>query len=928
MVPEATPDLTFLFTDIESSSRLWEEDPQAMEDLLDQHNEVLRQAIAAHRGSVFKTVGDGFCATFPDPIAALRSSLEAQIGLQTTPSCTDLGPLRVRMALHTGPARVIEGDYFGPSVNRVARLLAVGHGGQVLVSEATRRRLESALPPSTTLLDLGTHELKDMPEPQRVYQLMHPKLNASFPPLRSLSRRLDNLPPSRTTFVGRARDITRVAEKLRDGSLITLSGIGGTGKTRLAIEVASAARDAFPDGVWMVELAPLTDPALVSRAVADAVGIGEEPGRSLDATLCARLHERCLLLLFDNCEHVLDGAASLADKLLDHCPSVKILATSREPLTIDGEQIWPVAPLDIPVVPRSGLSWDDSERLRDYESVQLFEERALAVLPSFRVDATNADPVARIVSRLEGLPLAIELAAARVQTLPPQQLANRLEDRFRYLTGGSRMALPKHRTLRAAIDWSYDLLNQAERALLARLSVFRGSFELASAEAVSAGPPIETQTIVELLSSLVLKSLVELNEESRYRLLETVREYAAQKLLDSGEAFTYWERHRDRYIELAESSAVALTGPEQGEWLKRLEEEHDNFRIALEWSLEQRDAVSALRLSGALGRFWSIHGHSNDGRAWLGQALACDPRAPTELRAEATRWAGHLARTQGDLDAAQEYLDLSLALFEQAGDQRGIAAARNALGILANVRGDTVDARAHWKKSLACFRQLADQRGIAAVLANLGLLERTLGAHQRSRELLEESLLILREVGDKGGISSVVNNLAVEAFDRGEFDRAWSLNKESLELDRELDHPRGIAQSTHNLALIASEWGDFATAREMIEEAQRITRELGDRQSEANELLSLASVLLGEGRAEDGARVQGSAVAFLESIGAALDRREGSGYDQVANMLRTALGDVGYEAAWESGRALSIQEATALARRDTQSMGESNAQHT
>jgi predicted ATPase/class 3 adenylate cyclase len=494
--------VTFLFTDIEGSTRLWEEYPQQMRQALARHDAILRHTIQSHAGHVFKTMGDAFYAVFSSASEAVRAALDAQ-GALSAEDWSEVGGLYVRMALHTGRAEEREGDYLGPSLNRVARLLSIGHGGQVLLSEATQAQAGEAEIPGVVLRDMGSHRLKDLFAPERVFQLCHPDLRQEFPPLRSLSALRHNLPVQVTSLIGREREIEEVRQRLAEARLLTLTGSGGVGKTRLALQVAAELTEAYPEGVWLAELASLSDPDLVPQTTAQAIGVREEPGKSLTRTLADTLKDKRLLLVLDNCEHLVDACARLADTLLRSCPEMKVLATSREVLGIAGEVVYPVPSLSLPD-PQRPLTPDV---LGEYESVRLFAERAAGVAPAFVMTARNAGAVAHVCRQLDGIPLAIELAAARVRALSIEQVAQRLDDRFRLLTGGSRTALPRQQTLRALIDWSYDLLTGPEKRLLSRLSVFAGGWTLAAAEAVCSGEDIEAWEILDLLTSLVNKSL-------------------------------------------------------------------------------------------------------------------------------------------------------------------------------------------------------------------------------------------------------------------------------------------------------------------------------------------------------------------------------------------------------------------------------------
>ncbi|HZT40750.1 MAG TPA: adenylate/guanylate cyclase domain-containing protein, partial [Chthonomonadaceae bacterium] len=585
--------VTFLFTDIEGSTKLWEQHPEAMRSALARHDALLREAIEKHNGVVFKTVGDAFCAAFATAGEALAAALAAQQALQNE-DWAETGALRVRMALHTGTAEEREGDYFGPPLNRVARLLAIGHGGQVLLSEVTQGLTSDALPSAASLQNLGEHRLRDLSRPETVFQLLHPDLPAKYPPLKSLDSPdlPNNLPLHITSFIGREQEMAEVKNLLAGTRLLTLVGLGGAGKTRLALAIGAEVLEEYPDGVWLVELAPLSEPGLVPPAVASTLNLQEEPGRALLQTLTTALKCRRMLLVLDNCEHLLSACATFADTLLRACPQVKILATSREVLGIAGETVYRVPPLALPDPDRL----PSIELLMQFEAVRLFLDRATAVSTAFSITSENASAVARLCCQLDGLPLAIELAAARVRAMPVEQVASRLDDRFRLLTGGSRTALPRQQTLRALIDWSYDLLDESEKCLLRRLSVFTGGWTLEAAEAVCGA---DGEDVLDLLTSLVDKSLVvyeEQGDQGRYRMLETVRQYGRERLADTDpEAASVGQLHAEYYLSLAEQAAAQLLGPEQQRWLARLEREQDNLRAVLTRYQQDPDPHSADR---------------------------------------------------------------------------------------------------------------------------------------------------------------------------------------------------------------------------------------------------------------------------------------------------------------------------------------------
>ena len=544
------------------------------------------------------------------------------------------------MGLHAGEAQARNDSYHGYlALSHVQRLMSTASGGQVLLSQSTVDLVRERMPAGATLRDLGEVRLKDFPRPKHIYQLSGTGLPADFPPLQALSAIPNNLPVQLTSFVGRARELAELQRLLSTTRLLTLTGSGGVGKTRLSLQVAASLIDAFADGVWFVELAPLADPALIPQSIASALGVREQSGQPLLVLLSEYLHTRKALLVLDNCEHLVAECAQVAEVLLRAAPGLKILASSREALGIGGELAWHVPSLSLPDPRQLPVLAD----LSQYEAVRLFVERAAFALPAFKLSDINAPTVVKICQRLDGIPLAIELAAARVKALPIESIASRLDDRFRLLTGGSRTALPRQQTLRALIDWSHSLLSEPERILLRRLSVFSSGWTLEAGEAVCAGDGIGALDVVDLLAHLVDKSLVLLDEElARYRLLETIRQYAREKLLDSGEGAQVRSRHLGFYVRLGKEFSSEILGPGETLWLNRLELEHDNVRRAIEWSLESADALSGMRLTAALHLFWQQR-YTAEGLDYL-RALLAQPEAMgrTPARARALQSRGSL----------------------------------------------------------------------------------------------------------------------------------------------------------------------------------------------------------------------------------------------------------------------------------------------
>jgi predicted ATPase/class 3 adenylate cyclase len=683
--------VTFLFTDIEASTRLWEDHPDAMEVALARHDALLRGAIERGGGVVFKTVGDAFCAVFTAASDCVRAAAAGQLALQEEPWSPPV-TIRVRMAIHTGECTRRDDDFFGPTVNRVARLLAVGHGGQVLVSASARLALGELVPAGVWLRNLGEHRLKDLDRPEQVFDVCAAGLEDVTRPLRSVERPRHNLPSQLTSFVGRETETREVRSLLERQRLVTLTGAGGCGKTRLALRVAEHFVGGSGVEVCLVELASLRDPDLVASSVAAALDVRSEGARDVPDELINALQDRDVVLVLDNCEHLLDACAALVYRLLRSCVGVTVLATSRQSLGVDGESVYWLRSL---TVPEPGDC--DPDELITFESVQLLVERIRAQQPRFVVDAINAAAVADICRRLDGIPLALELVAARADALTLDELRDRLDERFRLLTRGARTALPRQRTLRALIDWSYDLLSTAEQRTLARCSVFAGGFDTDAAEAVCGREPIGVLDVIDHITALTAKSLVQSDEASgrtRYRLLETVRHYAAdQLLLAEGEVETTRTTHCDHYVELAERTEAQLFGPRQQEAFAWLTADLDNFRAALTWSSERPErGERGLRLAGALAQLWFMRGLYREGfdrtAELLSIAAAGDP-----VRAKALWSTGMLACLLGEEEAAQVLLDESLELARRAADGSLIARSLDFLGLLAFFRNELPSAR-------------------------------------------------------------------------------------------------------------------------------------------------------------------------------------------------------------------------------------------
>jgi predicted ATPase/class 3 adenylate cyclase len=859
-----TGTVSFLFTDIEGSTALLQQiGDRAYAALLEEHHRLLRDAFSSEGGHEIDTQGDAFFVVFPDA----RNAVAAAAGAQRAVASHAWAPgmqVRVRMGMHTGEPTLGGDNYVGIDVHRAARICSAGYGGQVLLSERTCELSRDRLPDGVAIKALGEHRLKDLHRPERLYQLLIEGLPADFPSLKTLDARTTNLPSLElTSFIGREREIQEVGALLAAHRLVTLMGPGGTGKTRLSLQTAADLSERFPHGVWLVELAPLADPAGVTQTVATVFSVREVPGRALLDTLADYLRGREALIVLDNCEHLTHPAAELAAALLRGCPKVRILATSREMLGVAGERTYRVPLLSLP----DAAGGASVQRLTQFDATRLFLERAALSNPNLTVTDAQAPLIIDICARLDGLPLAIELAAARARVLTIGQIAKRLDDRFRLLTGGSRTGLPHHQTLRATVDWSYDLLSEDERGLWRRLSVFAGGFSLEAAEAICADG--FTEDVLELLVRLVDKSLVIVDATSsdvRYRMLETIRSYGRDRLRESGEEREQTQHHLAWHVRLAEEADPHLRGPDQVRWLDRIELDYDDFRQALEASKTEAPALEARsRLAIALARFWSLRGYLREGRAWL-EGFVSEPALPPAARAGVAYGAGTLAFQQGDYAQAETMCNESLSIYRALRDTSGIALVLNILGSIARNRGDYQRAGVLLEESIALSRQAGDAWALADALNILGVASRRRGDHDRATALFEESLALWRKLGDKSGLATSLGHLGVVARHHGDYVRARTLHDESLKVRRELRDNRNTAAALSSLAVVAYYQGD-ARADALFEESLELSRELGDKISIAAALNTQGLVKHRQGDSDGALQVLEEGLTLSEELG-------------------------------------------------------------
>jgi len=821
-----TGTVTFLFSDIEGSTRLLRAQGDAWAGQLERHRVLLRAAFVANGGSEVGTEGDSFFVAFPTAPGAVAAAVEAQRALAAEP-WPPSAEIRVRMGLHTGEASLSAKTYVGLHVHRASRIAGVGHGGQVLLSAATRALLDQALPDGVDLRDLGEHRLKDLEHPEHLWQLVISDLPSEFAPISSLDATPNNLPTRLTTFLGREREIGEIGDLLAEHRLLTLTGPGGTGKTRLSLEVSGRALRHYPDGVYFVELAAITDPDLVLPTIAQALSLPDRGGRTVMERLRDHIGEQRMLLVLDNFEQVIAAAPSIND-LLSACPMLAVLASSRSTLHVSGEQEYPVPPLGLP----DPANLPPLTQLSQYEAVALFIERARAVKPEFEVTNENAPAVAEICVRLDGLPLAIELAAARIRILTPQAMLERLGDRLGLLAGGSRDLPERQQTLRGAIAWSHEMLDDADRALFASLSVFVGGAGLDAVERVC-GAQVSGD-LLDALASLVEKSLVRQFEGvdggPRFAMLETIREFASEQAMQRGGQDEMRAAHAALFADTAEAAASHVMGSDKGAWLDRLEEDHDNFRAAMTWAIAADATETALRLGAALWRFWQMRGHLAEGLERVTGALAL-PRSPDhpKARADALSAAAGLAYWLADGDGSRALYEEEIQARRELGDRAGLAEAHYGISFtwsimdLQNTESASL-AASHVNEALSIFRELDDAPGIGRCEWALSNVTWGSGQFEPARQHALHALEIFESIGDDFMIGWASYTIGMAALTE---DQLMGGRLESrIEARRRLAYALRIfaeAQDVTGYALVIDAFGVLAMREGDRERAARLT---------------------------------------------------------------------------------------------------------
>lgn len=921
---------TFLLTDIENSSQRWEQRPQAMNAALAWHDALLRQTIAQHHGTLFKAMGDGHYAVFDEPLAAVQAAIHIQSALMQAQG--DGAGLRVRVALATGPATPRDGDYFGPAINRAARLLQAAHGGQTLLAAQTWEAGAERLPADVGVRNLGARRLKGLVGQEAIFQLLIPGATVFFPPLRTVEPRPSYLPAPVTPLLGREQELDALLARLCPPTwagapplpatrLLSLLGPGGIGKTRLALETAHRLRDEFEDGVWFVPLAPVRTPQRLTATVAALLGVSEEPGTPLFTSLLRFLRERHLLLVLDNFEQVV-RAAPLISEWLTAAPRLHVLTTSRKALRLYGEQTFPVPPLGTPPQPRARRSAPRPlapDSLAAYPSIALFVARAQALDPTFTLNADNSASIAALCAKLDGLPLAIELAAARTRHFSPQALVQSLADTLTLLTSRTRDRSPRQRSLQGALDWSHALLAPDEQRLFALLGLFTASCSVEAVEGVwatvAASEASSEFSVSGGLAELESHSLLTLQATEggtpRVVLLETIRHYAAERLarFDPGTVEQAWRGLAQYLVMLVERAEPELTGPEQGHWFARLDAEHETLRATLHWLMQRGAVALALRMVGILWRFWATRSYLTEGVEWVENVLARADDLPEADRALAYLGAGHLTLLKGELARARQHLEASHALYGTLNDYQAQAWVLSSLGRTVLRQGDAEGALRILEESLRLHRAAGEVAGSARTLHELGVLYLRRGDAPRALSLFEEALAKRRTLDSPEGIALSLSGLGDALRALGEYSRATLCYEESLALYRTLAYPAGVAGALHNLAYALLHQGDRQRPLHHFYEALSYLQSEEEPILIASCLAGLASALAGAGESRRAAHLFGATAAMLDDLGVDLDAVDRQEYERCAQQVRAEVGEATWERCWAEGHAFSVGEA-------------------
>jgi predicted ATPase/class 3 adenylate cyclase len=917
--------VTFLFTDIEGSTRLAQEHPDAMPALLARHNEIMDQAIELNNGYVFQTVGDSFATAFHSASDALNAALSAQRSLYN--EAWSPAPIKVRMGIHSGQAYLKDDkQYSGYSTLALTqRIMSAGHGGQILLSQSMFDLIKDGLPETVKLIDMGERRLKDILRHEHLYQLSVPDLPSEFAPLNTLESINHNLSAQMTSFIGRETEMAEIKQTLNAHRLVTLTGSGGAGKTRLSLQVGAECLPQFSNGVWIAELAPVTDPTLVPQTLLFIFNLHESSHRSALEVLIDHLRPKNLLLILDNCEHLIEACAQVSETLLHACPKLKILASSREALGIAGEAAYRVPSLNTPD-PEHLPSLDQLEKV---DSMRLFVERAVTAKPGFTLTKDNASFLAQICSRLDGIPLALELAASRVKVLNPEQIAARLDDRFRLLTGGSRTALPRQQTLRAMIDWSYSLLTEQEKTLFRRLAVFVGGWTLEAAESVCADVEqdgILPHDILDLLTRLVDKSLVTTEEvmgETRYHRLETIRQYSREKFFETNEVESIRDWHLSFFVRFAEQVDENLKGRDQILWQNLMSAEQDNLRAALEWALSKKPD-SALQIAGAANLFWTAGGFSAEGFRWTQKALEQVEKIPVPAgitaeqrlvaRARALRGLTRLYLSLGDNANAKRAAEESVALYRQSEDRRGLSFALVVLAYPLEFLGERVQAEAALQESYAIARAEGD---VYVICRSLNVLARVILDLHDDLELaqgyVEESYRLAKEAGLRSQEAQSSEILGFIAKYRKDYEAARMHFQESARVYGEIGATFNVTLEKSNLAHLEREFGNYADALEYYRETIVAFRDIGQTGAVLHQLECFGFIALAQNQSERALQLFAVASALRGQSERPMTPDEQIYFDEQLTILRQKMDPMKFDSVWSQGFGMTLEQAIEFA---------------
>lgn len=943
MKPTGT--VTFLFTDIEGSTKLAQKFHVSLQDALEKHHSILKETIESSNGFIFKSIGDAFCCSFQNPADAIKAAVDSQKKL-IAKEWQDT-EIKVRMGIHSGNAEWSGSDYMGYiTLARTARVMSVAHGGQILISNDAYKLSESESLNEISFRDLGERRLKDLVQPMNLYQILSPALPSDFPPLKTLDARPNNLPVQLTNFIGREKELLDIKKLLKSTRLLTILGSGGTGKTRLALQAAADLIDEFANGVYVSEMAAISDPFYITKVLIDSLQVKEKPGYSQEESLIDFLKGKEILIIIDNCEHLIYECAKLTGRILQNCPDLKIIATSREALNCIGEQIYRLPSMTVP----ENLNESNPEQITQYESVRLFIERALSVNINFRVNNDNAPALAGICSRLDGIPLAIELAAARIRVMSVEKIFERLDDRFTLLTGGNRTSLPRQQTLKALIDWSYELLTVNEKILWNRLSVFNDGWTMNSAEEICSDEIISKNEIPDLLIHLADKSIVIYDDsKDRFRMLETIRQYGSVKLIENNNEAGIHLKLVNYFKSISAFEKFRSENKSFTVWMNTLDTEHNNILSAIEWLLKNRMFEMCSEIVKELGNFWNTRGHILTGSKIIQDLLESRSEISKSNMTILYSESGNLLRAQGIFEKAKESyekcLELSLELdnkiqianallglgnveaqsgnFEKAGRffkkslavsrecnfSSGITFSLNNLGNVSLVLGDLKQAEKYSMESLEINRKSGNKRDIAFTLDTMSNILVELGNYDLSLKYLEECLALTKEIGDKSGIAFALNNMSGIYHRKGNNEQAKSYLEESLRIRMEIEDKNGIAYSYYNLGSIFFEEKKFEQAREYFRNSLKLRIELGDKLGIAYSLLSVKSILELENESLKSVKILGIFKNIIDSIGIDEGNHEFDFHQNLSKEIHEKLNSKEYSEYFNEGYTMKNDEA-------------------